>query len=63
MLKRDKILLGVTIGVAALDAGLASSTYLKKKGIVLRDMILASLDGKLHEKNDGDGKVVRIPIE
>ena len=63
MLKRDKMLLGVTIGVAALDAGLASSTYLKKKGVVLRDMILASLDVKLLEKNDGDGKVVRIPIE
>jgi len=32
LLKRDKILLGITIGVAALDAGLAYGTYLKKKG-------------------------------
>lgn len=64
MLKRDKVLIGITIGAAVIDAGLAWSTYAKKKGVVLKDMVLTALDEKMH-KNDGcyDEEGVKIPIE
>ena len=63
MLKREKVLLGITIGVAVLDMGLACSTYAKKKGIVLRDMVLSSIDELIHGKKETDGEAVAIPIE
>lgn len=65
LLKRDKILLGITIGVAALDAGLAYGTYLKKKGVVIRDMVLTSIDDRIHRKpqdENDSAKVTKIPI-
>ncbi len=64
MLKRDKVLMGVTIGVAVLDLTLAWSTYMKKRGVVLRDMILTGIEEKLLRKKDTEsGDAMEIPIE
>ena len=63
MHRRDKVLLGITIAVAALDAGLAVSTYVKKRGIVIRDMVLKSIDDRIYRKDGGSGEKAEIPIE
>ena len=62
MLKRDKALLGLTIGVAVLDLGLMWGTYMKKKGVVVRDMVIKAIDDQIYRK-DGDSERKEIPIE
>lgn len=64
--KREKLLLVLTIGLAGLDGVMAYRTWVKKKGIVLRDMILTSLDGRIHgnqNPGDDDAETHTIPIE
>ena len=42
---------------------MARSVYLKKKGIVMRDMAIQSLDRKVHKPIDEDAETSEIPIE
>ena len=44
MKKGSQYLIGAVIIVGAVDLFMANRVYLKKKGVVLRDMILTSLD-------------------
>ncbi len=62
MLKKNRILLGLVIGAAALDAGAACAVYLKKKGIILRDIFITAVDEKLHPRDD-TGEAAQITIE
>ncbi len=62
MLRRDKALLGITIGVALLDLGLLCSTYAKKRGIAIRDMVLKTIEDATRGR-DKDAEKFDIPIE
>ena len=62
MKTRDKVILGITVGVALLDGVLACSTYAKKKGTVIKDMVIKSIDDKIHKK-DPEAEEEEIPIE
>lgn len=64
MLKKgEKILLAGTIIVGAVDLLLANGVYLKKKGIVLRDMVLTSIDQKINGFPADDSEAMEVPIE
>lgn len=64
MLKKgERILLGISIAVGVADLALAHGTYLKKKGVVLRDMILKSIEDQAHKKEETGSEAGTIPIE
>ena len=63
MKKSDRILMGITIGVGLADLFLANSVYLKKKGVMLRDMALTAIDKKMHRPVDESAEEEVIPIE
>ena len=63
MKKGEKLLLAGTIIIGAVDLLLANGVYLKKKGIVLRDMVLTSIDQKLMGFPADHSEAKEIPIE
>ncbi len=64
MLKKgEKILLFATIAVGITDLCLANGVYLKKKGVVLRDMILSGIDKKTYRPLDEEAEEKTIPID
>lgn len=62
--KKTKLLAGVVMATGLLDLYMTNRVYIKKKGIVLRDMALASIDMLRREKTDGTkGDAGEIHIE
>ena len=63
MKKVEKVLFVASIAVGVADFFMARSVYLKKKGIVMRDMAIQSLDRKVHKPIDEDAETSEITIE
>lgn len=68
MKKGSQVLVGAVIIAGIVDLFMANKVYLKKKGVVLRDMVLTSLDetarGRGHEdtqSDPADGEAERNP--
>ena len=68
MKKGSQLLIGAVVIAGAVDLYMANRVYLKKKGVVLRDMVLASLEerarGRSQEEaqpDQADGETDRNP--
>lgn len=66
MRKSEKYLLAGTIILGVVDLFLVNRVYLKKKGVVLKDMVITGINQKLNgasEKKEEGEEARNIPID